>query len=169
MSDYASLLATIAGLQEQVNTMNGQLNEVRPFFICSCPFLRARCGRGGPPRPAAPPPPRPRPLHTTTGAAIHALSRAPRPPRPRARRSTSPWASGPRRRRVADGARRRRRPRVPVLAGERVRAAPRGQRPPVPRRHGVRRRRDRRAPGLFASTAGVMLVTIQARGQGLHY
>ena len=34
MSDYASLLATIAGLQEQVNTMNGQLTEVR----LSCPF-----------------------------------------------------------------------------------------------------------------------------------
>ena len=34
MSDYASLLATIADLQEQVNTMNGQLTEVR----LSCPF-----------------------------------------------------------------------------------------------------------------------------------
>jgi len=40
------LLATIAGLQEQIDAMNGQLTEVRPFFICSCPFpsraVRAR-------------------------------------------------------------------------------------------------------------------------------
>jgi hypothetical protein len=36
--EHASLLATIAGLQEQIDSMNGQLTEVRPFFICSCPF-----------------------------------------------------------------------------------------------------------------------------------
>ena len=84
MSDYASLLATIAGLQEQIDSMNGQLTEVRPFFICSCPFpsraVRARRGaEAGCPTAAAA-----RPLHTTAGAAIHALSRAPRPPRPHA-------------------------------------------------------------------------------------
>ena len=81
--DHANLLATIAGLQEQIDSMSGQLTEVRPFNFC-CPFPTrgagaARC-RGRLP----PPPPRPRPLHTTTGAAIHALSRAPRPPRPHA-------------------------------------------------------------------------------------
>ena len=30
---------SFAGLQEQIDSMNGQLTEVRPFFICSCPFL----------------------------------------------------------------------------------------------------------------------------------
>ena len=80
MSDQASLLATIAGLQEQIDSMNGQLTEVRPFFICSCPFLRARCGRGGPPRPAAP-------------------TAAPAPPPPHHRRrgnTPSPARPGPR-------------------------------------------------------------------------
>ena len=53
MSDQASLLATIAGLQEQIDAMNGQLTEVNaPSF--AAPFASARCGRGAPPRPAAP-------------------------------------------------------------------------------------------------------------------
>ena len=82
MSDYASLLATIAGLQEQVNTMNGQLNEVRPSFLCPVPSCAVRARRAADGR-LPPPSRRPRPLHTTAGAAIHALSRAPRPPRPR--------------------------------------------------------------------------------------
>ena len=34
----ASLQATIAGLQEQIDAMNGQLTEVRPCFTGSCPF-----------------------------------------------------------------------------------------------------------------------------------
>ena len=70
MSDYASLLATIAGLQEQIDSMNGQLTEVRPFFICSCPFpqraLRARRA----PRPAAPTAAAASPRGGAAGAAI---------------------------------------------------------------------------------------------------
>ena len=84
MSDYASLLATIAGLQEQIDSMSGQLTEVRPFFICSCPFpsraVRARRGAdaGCPPRRGGLAPRRRR------RRGHHALSRAPRPPRPHA-------------------------------------------------------------------------------------
>ena len=38
----ASLQATIAGLQEQIDGMNGQLTEVRPFFPLQLPFPRSR-------------------------------------------------------------------------------------------------------------------------------
>ena len=68
MSDQASLLATIAGLQEQIDAMNGQLTEVNAPSCC--PFrqraVRARRAaeagcprpRGGP-APSTPPPARP--------------------------------------------------------------------------------------------------------------
>ena len=49
------LLATIAGLQEQIDSMSGQLTEVRPLQFL-LPLPRARCGRGAVPRPAAPVP-----------------------------------------------------------------------------------------------------------------
>ena len=51
--DHANLLATIAGLQEQIDSMSGQLTEVRPLQFL-LPLPRARCGRGAVPRPAAP-------------------------------------------------------------------------------------------------------------------
>ena len=65
----ASLQATIAGLQEQIDAMNGQLTEVRRPFLCSCPFpqraVRARRAaeagcphRRGGPAPSTPPPAR---------------------------------------------------------------------------------------------------------------
>ena len=64
----ASLQATIAGLQEQIDAMNGQLTEVRPCFTGSCPF-RPRAVRA---RRAAPPPRRPRPRGAAAGAAARA-------------------------------------------------------------------------------------------------
>ena len=74
--DHASLLATIAGLQEQIDSMSGQLTEVRPLQFL-LPLPRARCGRGAVPRPAAPtaaaaPPP---PHHRRRGDT-HPLPRA---------------------------------------------------------------------------------------------
>ena len=76
MTDHASLLATIAGLQEQIDSMSGQLTEVRPLQFL-LPLPRARCGRGAVPRPAAPtaaaaPPP---PHHRRRGDT-HPLPRA---------------------------------------------------------------------------------------------
>ena len=65
MSDQASLLATIAGLQEQIDAMNGQLTEVRPASPSAAPVSRARRGRGGLPPPSR----RPRPRGAAAGAA----------------------------------------------------------------------------------------------------
>ena len=82
--DHANLLATIAGLQEQIDSMSGQLTEVRPPSISAAPSPRAvRARRGAeagcPHRrrglaPSTPPP-----------ARQYTLSRAPRPSRPRTR------------------------------------------------------------------------------------
>ena len=65
--DHANLLATIAGLQEQIDSMSGQLTEVRPFFpfTSSCPSSVGAARRRGrlPPSPR-----RPRPRGSATGA-----------------------------------------------------------------------------------------------------
>jgi len=84
-TDHASLLATIAGLQEQIDAMSGQLTEVRPPSISAAPSPRAVRARRAADGRLPPPSRRPHPLHNTIGAAMHALSRAPRPSRPRAR------------------------------------------------------------------------------------